>query len=48
VAKLPPDHPTTVAKHPPKANFDQRGNGGKASARPERRQSIRQQRETDG
>jgi len=39
----PPNQPTTAAKHPPESNFNQCDNGGKASARPKRRQSIRQQ-----
>jgi hypothetical protein len=45
VAKHPPEQPTTAAKHPPEANFNQHDGGGKASARLEQRQSIRQQRE---
>jgi len=47
VAKHPPEQSTTAAKHPPEASFNQYDSGGKASARPERRQSIRQRRETD-
>ena len=36
-----------VAKHPPEANLNQHDGGVKASARPVRRQSIRQRRESD-
>ena len=36
VAKHPPDQPTTAAKHPLEANFNQCDGGGKASTRPER------------
>ena len=44
VAKHPPEQPTTAAKHPPEANYNQHDGGGKTSAKPEQRQSIRQQR----
>ena len=47
VAKHPPYQPITAAKHPPEANLNQHDGGGKASARPVRRQSIRQRRESD-
>jgi len=47
VAKHPPEQPTTAAKHPPEANINQRDDSGKASARPEWRQSIHQRREAD-
>jgi len=46
VAKHPPEQTTTTAKHSPEANFNQHDDGDKASTRPERRQSIRQRRQS--
>ena len=42
MTKHPPEPSTMAAKHPPETNFNQRDDSGKASARPEQRQSIRQ------